>query len=297
MEKSCAFVEFLLYNHFVEFIACIVIVSLLFYCVYVLKRKNRHHDDYRESYSSPRYYEPTSDGESFEILVENKLSKLEKAGAKEIRNCYLRWKNGTTTQIDNILIFRSGLYVIECKDFSGWIFGSSTDEYWTQTLPYGWNGDSTRNSFYNPIKQNQNHINCLRQKLPDYKLIPIHSIIVFGNNCSFRRIENESYASIIKVENLYEAIWKIEQGTKSRLVQDDIDRIYSRLSEDVVVDNSIKSEHILNVQRIKNQKIKEKQSTDNTCPRCGSPLVLRDGQYGRFYGCMRYPSCKYTRRV
>ena len=25
-----------------------------------------------------------------------------------------------------------------------------------------------------------------------------------------------------------------------------------------------------------------------------SPMVLRDGQYGEFYGCGRYPKCKFT---
>lgn len=33
------------------------------------------------------------------------------------------------------------------------------------------------------------------------------------------------------------------------------------------------------------------------CPQCGSPLVLRNGRYGRFFGCSGYPACKYTERV
>ena len=31
------------------------------------------------------------------------------------------------------------------------------------------------------------------------------------------------------------------------------------------------------------------------CPRCKSPLVLRSGRYGRFYGCSNFPACRYTR--
>ena len=30
------------------------------------------------------------------------------------------------------------------------------------------------------------------------------------------------------------------------------------------------------------------------CPRCGGELVLRQGQYGSFYGCSNYPKCKFT---
>ena len=45
---------------------------------------------------------------------------------------------------------------------------------------------------------------------------------------------------------------------------------------------------------------RSRQSTRNagrleaqpTCPKCGSPMALRSGPYGQFYGCTRYPSCK-----
>lgn len=30
------------------------------------------------------------------------------------------------------------------------------------------------------------------------------------------------------------------------------------------------------------------------CPQCRVPLVLRNGSYGRFWGCLNYPDCKYT---
>ncbi len=29
------------------------------------------------------------------------------------------------------------------------------------------------------------------------------------------------------------------------------------------------------------------------CPKCGSPLVLKSGQYGKFLGCSAYPNCKH----
>lgn len=31
------------------------------------------------------------------------------------------------------------------------------------------------------------------------------------------------------------------------------------------------------------------------CPRCGSPLKLRSGRFGQFWGCTSYPDCKYTK--
>lgn len=34
--------------------------------------------------------------------------------------------------------------------------------------------------------------------------------------------------------------------------------------------------------------------TDLLCPICGGPMVLRQGKFGRFYGCKDYPKCKGT---
>ena len=36
-------------------------------------------------------------------------------------------------------------------------------------------------------------------------------------------------------------------------------------------------------------------SSRNSCPKCGSPMLLRAGQFGRFYGCSKYPYCRTTR--
>ena len=30
------------------------------------------------------------------------------------------------------------------------------------------------------------------------------------------------------------------------------------------------------------------------CPKCGDSLRIRNGKYGEFFGCSRYPKCKYT---
>jgi len=38
-----------------------------------------------------------------------------------------------------------------------------------------------------------------------------------------------------------------------------------------------------------------RQETDEECPRCGAPLAIRWGKYGRFYACTAFPECRYTR--
>lgn len=34
-----------------------------------------------------------------------------------------------------------------------------------------------------------------------------------------------------------------------------------------------------------------------SCPNCNSPMVLRDGKRGEFWGCSNYPECKSTKPV
>ena len=38
---------------------------------------------------------------------------------------------------------------------------------------------------------------------------------------------------------------------------------------------------------------KAAEETGETCPECGSPLVIRKGKYGEFVACSNYPTCKY----
>ena len=41
---------------------------------------------------------------------------------------------------------------------------------------------------------------------------------------------------------------------------------------------------------------KKKEVKATVCPRCGGSLVIRDGRYGKFYGCSSYPKCTYTQK-
>lgn len=38
----------------------------------------------------------------------------------------------------------------------------------------------------------------------------------------------------------------------------------------------------------------KKRTLKNACPECGDDMVLRNSQYGPFYGCINYPMCKAT---
>jgi DNA topoisomerase-1 len=47
-------------------------------------------------------------------------------------------------------------------------------------------------------------------------------------------------------------------------------------------------------QRMERVKLPE-EITEENCPQCGKPLVIKTGRYGKFLACSGYPECKYTK--
>ena len=78
----------------------------------------------------PKIWDAGSIGEHF---VRQALLPLE-GYKKLLSNCYLPKSDGTFTEIDVILLHESGIYVVESKNYSGWIFGKDYEQYWTQSL-------------------------------------------------------------------------------------------------------------------------------------------------------------------
>ena len=67
----------------------------------------------------------------------------------KIINDVLVKSNNRTIQIDHIVISIYGMFVIETKNYKGWITGSDNSEYWTKNV-FG-----NKYKFYNPIRQNK----------------------------------------------------------------------------------------------------------------------------------------------
>ena len=86
------------------------------------------------------------------------------------------------TQVDALAVTDVGIIVFEVKDFSGWIFGNGTQESWCQTFRH------SKNHFYNPILQNNRHIEVLRKKLRLVADVPFYSVVVFYGSCVFKNV-------------------------------------------------------------------------------------------------------------
>ncbi|HOK35623.1 MAG TPA: type I DNA topoisomerase [Candidatus Pacearchaeota archaeon] len=43
------------------------------------------------------------------------------------------------------------------------------------------------------------------------------------------------------------------------------------------------------------EKIDLTETTDEICPECGKPILIKMGRYGKFYACSDFPKCKFTK--
>jgi hypothetical protein len=157
-------------------------------------------------------------------------------------NCYIPTDDGTTSEIDVIMVHRSGVYVFESKNYDGWIFGSEPDWKWTQAFPNG-----QRIEFLNPLRQNAGHIKWLRHLLPEAGDI-FRSIIVFGDRCQLKKIELTTDAhQVVKLDQLLAAvqqtIWQYI------LLDESVEAIWRELWPRTQVDQATRESHIAAVHR------------------------------------------------
>ena len=241
-----------------------------------------------------------------EYLTYEKLKRYEKSGAKFLFNCYLPAQDEKTSEIDVIMLHTSGVYVFESKNYSGWIFGSEDGKTWTQTLPSG--RKAHKEHFYNPVMQNRSHIKWLRKQIGD--TIPVHSIIVFSERCELKNITlHSSDIRVIKRNVLYHTVCAIDEKNKDRISLSMVNDLYESLSKYVNVSAEIKEQHIRDINASK-ASVKPDHTTvtphqtpsSDLCPKCGSPLVLRQAKKGQhagqtFWGCSNYPKCRFTKQV
>ena len=236
---------------------------------------------------------PSTRGGIGEMRVSDRLKGLEKEyGGTAFHNIMIAGKDGHTSQIDHIYICTKGVFVIETKNYSGKVYGSENSEYWTEYFNwfsrvwYKYGHHSESYSFYNPVRQNEGHIRAIRNLLKGNGDLYICSVIAFSNEAELH--VSVSSADITHWRYLDDTILNYKDQLLSKEQVLSITRIISGLEK---TDEKI-SEHFYNT--IKTKEAKSELIRSGRCPRCGGELVLRNGKYGKFYGCSNYPTCRYT---
>ena len=207
------------------------------------------------------------------------LAILPKDSYKVINNLLLQ-SGGHSTQIDHVVISVYGVFVIETKYYKGWIYGGENSEIWTKNV-FGHKYD-----LRNPLWQNKGHIKAITRVLDDPELIPIYSIIAFSRQ-----------AKLFVDKSLPVMYWGqvvpfIKRHKEPVLSEACVNEIYHTLLSANVGDKEARKLHVKSVKQ--NKQRRDRAVASGLCPKCGGQLVLRKGQYGRFYGCSNYPKCRYT---
>ena len=52
-----------------------------------------------------------------------------------------------------------------------------------------------------------------------------------------------------------------------------------------------------NETKIEESKGEQAKPERKRCPKCGSNMKLRKGEFGSYYGCSRFPVCNYTEKT
>lgn len=208
------------------------------------------------------------------------LSSLDELRYKVINNLVIE-VNGKTVQIDHVIISDFGIFVIETKNYQGWIVGGEHAEYWTQVI------FNRKSRFYNPIRQNYGHIQALKKCLPEYPAALFIPIVVFSPKAT---IKINTTAAVIYAHNLLAFIQSYHQHNLTYLQKE---TIFATISAMNIGDSYDKKKHV----RFIRQRVQEREQavSQHICPQCGNKLVLRNGKYGNFLGCSGYPVCKFKR--
>ena len=99
-------------------------------------------------------------------------------------DCFFVTRYKNVKQVDVIAVGKSGIFVLESKDYNGWIFGSGRNEKWTE-VRY-----KKKFQFYNPILQNESHIETVRDVAGEKA--NYYSVVVFGNEATLKKVEQVS---------------------------------------------------------------------------------------------------------
>jgi hypothetical protein len=202
-------------------------------------------------------FQPEINGRFGEWKIGRILSLLDTSKYKIINGVVLKIGD-KTTQIDHVIVSNFGIFVIETKNYSGWILGGENAEYWTQII------FKRKEKFYNPIRQNLGHISALQTSSSDviYSYQLLHTIKKYANSSLTEEIKN---------------------------------KVFQKIQDSNLIRTYNKQEHIKSIRRRINQSNNSIQQ--NQCPKCGNDLIQRSGKYGNFIGCSSYPSCKFSGKI
>lgn len=161
---------------------------------------------------------------------------------KLLFNVYIPNRSGALTELDIVMISTKGIYVVENKNYSGWIFGDEKSKNWCETIK------GKKYFFYNPVKQNASHIKNL-EKVINVGEEKYKSIIAFNANANLKKITIESKNLHVMVSTKISSFLQEENKLPDQLTNEEIEEIYKKLLPSTQLSDEEKKQHIERIQK------------------------------------------------
>lgn len=204
--------------------------------------------------------------------------QLDKKVYRRLHNVTLDTPDGTT-QIDHVFLSPYGIFVLETKNMSGWIFGSEKQAQWTQKL------FKRTYKFQNPLRQNYKHIKALEATL-GIDAAYLHSVITFVGGSTFK---TEMPQNVTQGIGFVRYIKSFRQPVFREVEVDALE--YVLRANRRAPTRATHREHVQHLKR------RSDPDAQRQCPKCGSQLLIRTVKSGakageQFWGCSTYPQCR-----
>lgn len=177
-----------------------------------------------------------------EKKVARKLQKYARIRSfKVINDLYLPLYD-KTTQVDHVLIGFFGILVVETKNLGGDIYGDPSQKNWLHAM------GTKKHDLYNPMMQNQAHIDCIRHHLAKANIYNVHidSLVVFADKSANLYLPNG--LPVILITKLHKYLKKNKDYQKDRGY--DVKKLYDTLMNARVTDKKLIAEHNKNVKEM-----------------------------------------------
>lgn len=183
--------------------------------------------------------EEAKKGAEFELEVVEEIKKLYPT-AKVLHNLILPKKKGGTTEVDVLVLTNKGFFVLECKNYNGFVVGKPNSKKWTIFYHKKY-----KKTFYSPIVQNRNHVFALRDMFPKYYFT---NMVIFSDNS---KLVKEIFKAK-EVKTFRGFVWFLKNALERKKVvytEAEVEAVYNFLAPFVNGDRNAHIQYVKKVQQ------------------------------------------------
>ncbi len=175
-----------------------------------------------------------------EKRVKEQLNKLGQTNYHLLNDLLIPKEDGGTTQIDHVVISPYGIFVIETKNYEGWIIGDQSSKYWTQTIY------RNKSRFYNPIWQNSVHVKAIKYLLGSkYKNVRMIPVVAFLNRATLKKLTVKEHVVLLS-----DLLPTIKFYTETVLSEKQIDYVVQTLFQANITGKYARKAHVKAIKKM-----------------------------------------------